>query len=1069
MNSTLNRTRGTKRLASAALVIGSTVAVMASPLALGTASAVTAHTDSAVSIAPASQNQGRPTNTVATLNVNYTTSATFLTGDSVPSIYLSFLGGPDANAANTSPKGALCVTSNPANNTNTGTATCSIANTGTPGIDTVRVFADNGGTAAQNDQPTPDVQSATTTVTFSAAPDSVTLNPTNSTSATGTCVVYTVTAATNSPSQPAGNRLINIVVTEPPTTPGTDPITHYAVDTSVDPNGVCTTATAGRTFSVTTGNNGSVKFGISSSTVGTGSVTATSADNPSASAPSSATWTGGGADSVNNVVVAPTSTTDYVGTQEKFVVTVSNNGTPIQNVAVSQEITSGPDTLGASSCGLTDQNGKVTCQFTNGGGAGTDNLKYWVNNNLGCAHNTEQDSCEFGTTATATFQAQPTFNQHTLTCIDQLATNKGVASTTCNVPLSQHSVTFTENLKNSGTAVPNVIVSFTATGTIGGVAKTITGNATTDSNGNATFDVANPAPVNGDNVTVTTKVGPNATGDSASANWQAPVATKLAVNPPLQTVQTHGTVTVTAQVVDQFGTGVPTVHNLSWLVLGRNAGKSSPIGGVNTDGTGSVTITYTDTGSAGSDTIQVSDNTAPALSGSAKVDYVNGSTTAASVVIDTSGNGTTDPTPALASSCGASGHTPATGVALQAQTTVCAIVKNSGGEALAGKSVTFTVSNGQVDATTGTTATSTTTYVATTDDQGVAFAKVTSTKSGSQTVTAAADGVTNSSTVTYNAPTAAQARTVKIAPTPATITAGAQQKFTATVTDVFGNGVPGVTVTFTQSGPGSIGGQSSATLTTAADGTAAVTLTTVASDTGSGSVVSSIPNTGNQCTQPAGTPAGSTAGNCTATATYTVKTAVTPASLALQAAGAHKVGSQELIAATVTNSDGTPAANQVVRFKVTGANSATGSGVTTAKGVAFFAYTPTHAGTDHVSAYDDVDNNSTAGAGEPAGTLSVSIDSGKKEHPTVRLTSKHGKVTIHVTSHPSLSHARVTYYIQHLGRFHQIGSNRTGSGGHAHLTFHKKVGVQHTYRAKVTGKNGVKSGTSASRSIKTKA
>jgi hypothetical protein len=63
----------------------------------------------------------------------------------------------------------------------------------------------------------------------------------------------------------------------------------------------------------------------------------------------------------------------------------------------------------------------------------------------------------------------------------------------------------------------------------------------------------------------------------------------------------------------------------------------------------------------------------------------------------------------------------------------------------------------------------------------------------------------------------------------------------------------------------------------------------------------------------------------------------------------------------------------------------------------------------------------------------------------------------------------VTYYIQRLGRFHKIGHNRTGSGGHAHLTFHKKVGVQHSYRAKVTGKNGVRSGHSKAKSIRTRA
>jgi hypothetical protein len=324
--------------------------------------------------------------------------------------------------------------------------------------------------------------------------------------------------------------------------------------------------------------------------------------------------------------------------------------------------------------------------------------------------------------------------------------------------------------------------------------------------------------------------------------------------------------------------------------------------------------------------------------------------------------------------------------------------------------------------------------------------------------------------VTYQAPAPDKARNIKIAPTPVTIDRGAQQKFTATVTDAFGNGVQNVSVQVTQSGPGNIGGQSSATLTTGPDGTAAVTLSTVESDSGAGSVVATIATAGSQCTQHAsqGSPPASTAGNCTATASYTVAD-IAPTSVALQAVGPHKRGSEELIAATVTNADGTPAASQVVRFRVSGANSASGSGATNAKGVAFFAYTPSKAGTDRIRAYVDLDNDSVADTGEPSGTTRVTIGSGKKEHPRLRLTSKHGKVKFHVTSRPKLSHARVTYYIEKLGRFHKIGHNRTGKGGKAHLTIHKKVGIQHTYKVKVSGKHGVRSGKSKAKSIRTKA
>jgi hypothetical protein len=451
--------------------------------------------------------------------------------------------------------------------------------------------------------------------------------------------------------------------------------------------------------------------------------------------------------------------------------------------------------------------------------------------------------------------------------------------------------------------------------------------------------------------------------------------------------------------------------------------------------------------------------------GTATVQYINGPATASTVAVDTSGSGTSDSTCALAA------HTPATNVALGATTVVCALVKNSAGEALAGRSVKFSVSSGQVAKHGGLTASSPTSVTVVTDALGVAFADVTSTKSGAQTVTAAVDGISGSNTVGYAAPTADKARNVAVAPSPVTVTAGQPQKFTATVTDAFGNPVGGVTVLFTQSGPGNIGGSSSASPQTGSDGTASVTLTTASTDSGSGSVVANITSSPvNQCGQAAnaGSPPAATAGNCTATATYTVNKIV-PASLLIQVAGAHKVGSQELIAATVKNSDGTPAVNQLVRFTVGGANSASGSGVTTPKGVAFIAYTPTRAGTDHIAAYDDVNNNSAKDVGEPSGTLSVSILSSAKERPTIRLTSSNGHVTVHVTSHPSLAHAVVTYYIERLGVFHRIGTNQTNSLGLAHMSFRKKVGQQFTFRARVGGKNGVAAGTSAAKSIRVRA
>ena len=63
--------------------------------------------------------------------------------------------------------------------------------------------------------------------------------------------------------------------------------------------------------------------------------------------------------------------------------------------------------------------------------------------------------------------------------------------------------------------------------------------------------------------------------------------------------------------------------------------------------------------------------------------------------------------------------------------------------------------------------------------------------------------------------------------------------------------------------------------------------------------------------------------------------------------------------ATVKNADGSPAAKPGgPGFAiVTGANGLIGSAVSNASGVATFSYVATHAGTDAISAYDDINND----------------------------------------------------------------------------------------------------------------
>jgi adhesin/invasin len=398
-------------------------------------------------------------------------------------------------------------------------------------------------------------------------------------------------------------------------------------------------------------------------------------------------------------------------------------------------------------------------------------------------------------------------------------------------------------------------------------------------------------------------------------------------------------------------------------------------------------------------------------------------------------------------------------VALAHTTEVCAVVKNATGEVLAGKSVTFTVSNGQVAAHGGLTTTSGTTYTATTNSAGVAFVDVASTKSGTQTVTATVDGQSGTGTLTYLGPTAAQAYKVAVDPATTTITPGTSQKFTATVTDKYGNPVPGVTVVYTQSGTGTVGSGSGGTTITGTDGTASVTVGTTATDTGTGTVTFSI---GSAATVPANQCA-TTGGVCSAVAAYTVaNTGATALSLTPETGA--KIHTHETIHAVATKADGTPAAGVVIRFIVKGANSVTGSMTTGPAGRAGWSYLAAHHGTDKVSAWVDLNNDGSYQTNEPPASATAHIKG--IERPTISVVARgHGKVTVHVVSRPLAKHATVHYFLKRHGSWHKIGTNHTGHLGKAGKTFTRKIGRHLTFRAKVMTTPTNTTGTSSPRSV----
>jgi hypothetical protein len=879
-----------------------------------------------------------------------------------------------------------------------------------------------------------------------ATPTAIALNPSAAvTTPIGVCKAFTIS------SNGGAGAAVTVTATETPTaSQAANPLSLYdgTCTTPVPAGNVTNTGTGAGPFtaseSLTLDGSGQGSFGVLSSATGAGNVNVSA--SAAVSAQTAIAWTASGADAVKTLTSNPTSTTQNTGTTASFAVTATDtNSNPIPGVQVFEETTSAaaPDQIAnTTSCGNTDATGKVTCAVHNGGNAGTDPLTFWVNNSAGTTHTQGPDNGEPQTNATAVFQAGPPVNaaNSSVTCIQQLAgNNQNTAQANCTLPLTQKSVTFTALVEDaSHNPLSGVTVNFAATAAkIGGATLTGTnlpsGTGTTNASGQATFVVNNPTPAAGDNVTMGASVGGTSIG-SATATWAASHATALNVVPTLQSVAKGGTVNVTAQVVDQFGTALATQPTLTYLVTGRNLGKA---GTVPANGT----ITYTDAGtvaSSNTDTITVNDAT-DSLSGSATVVYVT-SATASAVTIDTSGSGTTD------ASCGASGHTAATGVASGTATEVCAVVKNSAGEPLAGKTVTFTVSNGQVAAHGALGTSSGTSYAATTDAAGVAFADVTSTKSGAQTVTATSDAATANSTVTYAGPTPAQAYKIAVAPATATIAPSSSQKFVATVTDKNGNPVPGVTVVFTQTGAGTVGNGNTAI--TASDGTVNVTVTTSATDSGAGTVTFNIgnsPTVANQCA--------TTGGVCSATANYTV--AQTGASTLTLSASSPKVGGTVSVSAIAKKADGTPAAGQVVRFFVSGAQTINNQPVTTdSNGQAIYRFTATKAGNLTISAYVDTNNDQVREANEPKATTQTVVSAARAvEHPTIFLTSAakgrtHGTVTVHVATRPNAHGALVRYYVKRNGVWHQIGTNTVRRGGHATFTALERKGQ--TLRFKVT-------------------
>ncbi len=593
-------------------------------------------------------------------------------------------------------------------------------------------------------------------------------------------------------------------------------------------------------------------------------------------------------------------------------------------------------------CTVSDQNGLSTCTFNDPVGTpiGTDTIKVFVNQTGGATAGA--DPSEPFDDVFKTWTNPPLNQAINLTCDDSNGPSGVAladpdftpAETTvdCTNPLSRTTETFTVQVTNTqNTVAPgddtpgaNVRVRFTLNETSAdtddmtftggfsssGVGNTATVECDTNTQGSCTVTLNNPTPKAGDRGDVTaTVVGQTNAGvagnnaDTASKAWATSVASRITLTPRAATNQINSNHTVTATVLDQFGDPIAGKPVDFRVITGPRAGAQQ----LDTPtSAGVATFTYTSS-VAGTDEIiacfegiaSENDNCADEPGGTTLSVATDNSTTDAvaaaqkfwqlgPVVVDTVvlDVDTTDAGGCESAQTPLGTNTETTvnhailvdAIGNQPTRTVCATAYQ-GNAPLSGGVITFTITGpGFFTDSAGvpiSPATKTRTVNAGTD--GVALAYLSSTASGASTVTATSGGKSDSGTVVFTtAPS--NARNIDVQPPTQNGPRDANIQVSAFVLDRFGNPVPNVSVTFTETGPAAF--TTNQVVLTDANGRADVQLRS--DQNGVSVVTATISNGGptngtgprlggsadDECEEAANNPVfGVVAGNCTDTGT----------------------------------------------------------------------------------------------------------------------------------------------------------------------------------------------------------
>jgi Bacterial Ig-like domain (group 1)/Beta-propeller repeat len=451
------------------------------------------------------------------------------------------------------------------------------------------------------------------------------------------------------------------------------------------------------------------------------------------------------------LTLTPAADTNPVGTSHTVTATVTDfGGNRVPGVTVRFSVTGANPASGSAT---TDANGQATFTYT-GNNAGSDAIHAFADTNNSGTQNPGEPFGDATKTWTAPVPA-------TLT-LDPAADTNPVGTS--------HTVTATVR-DAAGNPVANVIVRFTVSGSV-----STSGQCTTTAAGQCNFTYSGPTTPGADTISAFADSDDDGVQDvgepvaAAQKTWTPAAPATLLLTPAADTNPVGTDHTVTATVRDAFGNPTPNV-----IVRFTVSGSVSTSGQCTTTAAGQCNFTYSGPTTPGADTISafadsdddgVQDVGEPV--GKATKTWTPGPPATLTLEPETAENQVGDP------------HT------------VTATVEDRFGNPTPGVLVRFSV-----------TGANTTSGSAVTDANGEAPFTYTGTTTGTDTITAFADtdadgtqdegepGDTASKTWTAGPPA-----TLVLDPAAATNTVGATHCVTATVTDAFGNPVPGVTVRF---------------------------------------------------------------------------------------------------------------------------------------------------------------------------------------------------------------------------------------------------------------------------------